>query len=392
MIRGVIIFIVLTNLYLYLKLRSGFGGGRWNLFYLLWAVAWGVLPFITRSGRVTSGRWGEVLFSLGFTWVAIVGMACMIFLFTDLLSLLSRLVDALAGTTFTARFFIPARRVPGTLILVILVVGYSFFEAWNVRPVYVTLTTSKPLPSKPAPSGEKKSLRLVHLTDIHLGGLHGSGRLKRLMEIVRAAQPDLLVITGDLVDGDMAGRDADAAELASNGARYGAFIVPGNHDYYSGIDRALAFMKKAKLTVLRGQSVMAGDITLMGLDDPARSGIGITQGERLPEGLVFPKGPFVLLLKHRPQVLPETIGLFDLQLSGHTHGGQIWPFGYLAARLNKSVQHLSFHSAPPDAEGRSERKSAVYVSNGVGFWGPPLRFLTPPEVTIIDLVSEPEGN
>jgi predicted MPP superfamily phosphohydrolase len=136
-------------------------------------------------------------------------------------------------------------------------------------------------------------------------------------------------------------------------------------------------MKRSGFTVLRDEKLDVAGIALVGLDDPAKFGRSILDPERLPEGLTFPDDRFVLLLKHRPQVIEGTEGKFDLQLSGHTHGGQIWPFGHVVKWMNKHVQHLSYRDG-----------SAIYVSNGAGFWGPPLRFLTPPEVTIIDLTRK----
>jgi predicted MPP superfamily phosphohydrolase len=367
-----LIFFVVTNAYLYLKLRSGFGSGLWNWFYLPWAFVAASLPFASRMGMLGSGRAGEVIFALSFTWVAIVGMACIGFFFMDVLSFTARIVEYFTKISFCSRIFTPRKCVPVTLFLIAGVVLYSFYEAWNVRQVDLVIETSK------LPDGVER-LRLVHLTDVHIGGVYTLGRLSKVMDIVHSAEPDLLVMTGDLVDGDMTFRSREAELLASHGARYGAFAIAGNHDFYSGIDQAVRFMRRANLSVIRDGRVEAAGISVIGLDDPVKFGRGVVGAERLPDGMTFPEDKFVLLLKHRPQVLEGTEGKFDLQLSGHTHGGQIWPFGYLVKWMNKHVQHLSYRGT-----------SAVYVSNGAGFWGPPLRFLTPPEVTVIDLVKKRE--
>ncbi|MDR2137177.1 MAG: metallophosphoesterase, partial [Synergistaceae bacterium] len=194
-----------TNVYLYWKLRSGFGGGVWNRLYLTWALVGAVLPFLFRAGFLGSGRAPEVLFALFFTWVAIVGMACMVFFAVDALSLMVRLADWAMGTSFH-RFFAPRKRVPAALALVAAIVFYSFYEAWAVRRVDLTLETPK------LPEGIER-LRLVHLTDVHIGGVYTAGRLRKVMDIVRSAEPDLLLMTGDLVDGDMSFRRAEAELL-----------------------------------------------------------------------------------------------------------------------------------------------------------------------------------
>jgi predicted MPP superfamily phosphohydrolase len=374
LVQYVLIFFVASNLYLYLKLRSGFGAGSWNWFYLCAAFAGMLMPFASRMGLFGSGRVSEVLFVLSFTWIAIAGMACVVFLFVDAAALAARLIDLMCGTALRARIFAPRRCVPVALVLIAAIVCYSFYEAWDVRRVDVTLE----MPDAALPGGGDK-LRLVLLSDIHLGGLNGFSRLEKVMEIVRAAEPDFLLMAGDLVDGNMDTRDREAELLRSSGAKYGAFAVMGNHEFYSGAVQAERFIQRAGFTVLRDERIDAAGVLIVGLDDPARRGRGFYDSEDLPEGVDFscPPGTLVLLLKHRPQVIAETVNKFDLQLSGHTHGGQIWPFSYLVEWVNKTVQGLSFIE-----------KSAVYVSNGAGFWGPPMRFLAPPEVTVIDIVKK----
>ncbi|MDR2528405.1 MAG: metallophosphoesterase [Synergistaceae bacterium] len=377
MIRHVLVFLAVTNFYVYWKLRSGFGGGWWGIAYLSWVLALAVLPFAARMGVFGAGRGAEVLFALSFIWVAAVGMACVGFFFMDVLWLAAYLADGLLklvfGTGPNLRLA-PRRCVPVTLCLITAAVLYSFYEAWNVRRVNLTLETAK------LPAGVER-LRLVHLTDVHIGGLYTPERLARVMDIVRAAEPDLLLVTGDLADGNMSFRGQEAEMLAAHGAKYGAFAVTGNHESYVGFEQAMEFIKRAGLTLIRNDAVSVAGITLIGLDDPTFSGSrGFFEAERLPEGLTFPSGRFVVLLKHRPRVIEGTEGLFDLQLSGHTHGGQIWPFSYVVQWVHQHTQHLS-----------RKGSSAVYISNGAGFWGPPMRFLAPPEVTVIDLVREGSG-
>lgn len=367
MAQGILAFFALSNIYIYLKLRSGFAPGVWNWIYLCFALIWAILPFASRAG-LFSGRAGEVIFVLSFTWLAIVGLACLGFFIMDMGAFAMRIIDAATGSALRGRFFAPRRCVPFTLLAIAIVVIYSFYEAWNVRRVDVSVEL-------PLPEGVER-VRIAFLTDIHLGGVYTLSRLERVMALVRESKPDILMIGGDLVDGNMDGRDREAELLRGHGAKYGAFVVTGNHDFYSGIRQAVDFMKRAGLTVLRDARTEVAGLVIVGFDDPARMGRFFGE-ETLPEGIDFSrknKEPLILL-KHRPHVVAGTVGKFDLQLSGHTHGGQIWPFTYVAARVNKSIQGLS----------KREDGGLVYVSNGTGFWGPPMRFLAPPEVTIIDI-------
>ncbi|MEK6776566.1 MAG: hypothetical protein AABY87_06780 [bacterium] len=162
--------------------------------------------------------------------------------------------------------------------------------------------------------------------------------------------------------------------------RYGKFAVMGNHEYYAGIGQTLDFTRKAGFTMLRDEGVSAGcGISIAGVDDPAGRRYGLkdqVSEKALLQGL--PHGPFTLLLKHRPVVDQGSVGLFDLQLSGHVHKGQIFPFNLIAwfyypLRAGESVLGNGSH---------------LYVSRGSGTWGPPIRFLAPPEITVIELVHE----
>ena len=282
MVRNLLIFFVVTNVYFYLKLRAGFGGGLWNWVYLPWALVAAGLPFASRMGMLGSGRTAEVLFALSFTWVVIVGMACIGFFFMDVFSMAARVVEKLTKIPLHSRFFASGKCVRVTFLLIVSVVFYSFYEAWAVRRVDLVLETSK------LPEGVDR-LRLVHLTDIHIGGVYTLGRLAKVMDIVRSAEPDLLVMTGDLVDGDMTSRHREAELLAAHGAKYGAFSILGNHDFYSGVDQALRFMRQANLSVIRDNRVDVAGISIVGLDDPAKFGRGVSFGsERLP-GNNFPE-------------------------------------------------------------------------------------------------------
>ena len=161
-------------------------------------------------------------------------------------------------------------------------------------------------------------------------------------------------------------------------APLGKFAVTGNHEFYAGLDRSLEFMKQAGFHVLRGEATtVAGLINIAGIDDPVVRGYG--RSREVPEKELLsglPKDKFTLFLKHRPDVEKSAEGLFDLQLSGHAHKGQIFPFTLIVRFVFPQIAGLYDFSSG----------SYLYVSRGSGTWGPPIRFLAPPEVTIIDIV------
>ncbi|MDR3278946.1 MAG: metallophosphoesterase [Synergistaceae bacterium] len=361
-------FVLLTfyilHIYVYWKFRQCFVEKRLpvgSFAYFAWATFISAFPLALRYDMIDSGaRVSEILFALTITDFVIVGMAASSLVLTDVLKLCLMLRDRTVGNNAES-FITPRRSAVFTLVVVFCVSLYGFFEASRVRRVDLVIPADK------LPAGTER-LRIVQISDIHIGGLYWAGHLERAMEIVRSAEPDIFVVTGDLVDGNMDHRSRESELVASHGAKYGAFAVTGNHEYARDIDQAVDYIKRSGLTLLEGQAAQAGGIAIVGLDDMA---------ERWPLTLEVPDDLFVLLLKHRPQVPENSEGKFDLQLSGHTHGGQIWLF------------NASMHRHYDFTQGLSKRgESYVYVSNGTGFWGPPIRMFAPPEVTVIDLVRE----
>jgi predicted MPP superfamily phosphohydrolase len=213
-----------------------------------------------------------------------------------------------------------------------------------------------------------------------LGLMVGERRMARVIKLVATAKPDVLVCSGDLVDAQMDRLNHLASMLKKIEAPLGKFAVMGNHEFYAGIRQSEHFLQTAGFVLLRNQAYSLENLfTIVGIDDPVGR-------QRYPEnGVVSTNEKDLLalsssktlkiLLKHRPTVENESLGLFDLQLSGHTHGGQIFPF-------NLVVKHYYPHQKGLYRLGKG---SVLYVSRGTGTWGPPMRLFAPPEVTLIEL-------
>ena len=222
----------------------------------------------------------------------------------------------------------------------------------------------------------------MQLTDLHLGPSSGAFLLARVLRRVREAKPDMVVVTGDVTDGSLEGRRRETAMFRRLKPKYGVFAVTGNHDFYDDIEESLKFMRMSGMTVLRGEAAEAGGIVVEGVDDSdhlAEDKWGLTRSETL---IVNTKSrfrdKFILLLRHRPVVEIGTEGFFDLQLSGHTHGGQVFPM--FSSRL-----FVRGHSR---GLKKLKRGSLLYTSNGAGYVGPPVRLLAPPEIVVIDIVRK----
>jgi uncharacterized protein len=166
-------------------------------------------------------------------------------------------------------------------------------------------------------------------------------------------------------------------------AKYGKFAVTGNHEIYAGLDRALAFTQKAGFTILKGEGITVSNlINVVGVDYPAQkpyvSDRAVSEKALLEK---MPREKFTLFLKHQPVINSESPGLFDLQLSGHTHKGQIFPFNLVTKLYYRRPTGLS----------KINGNTLLYISRGSGTWGPPIRFLSPPEVTVIDITYKNDG-
>ncbi|MHC4914533.1 MAG: metallophosphoesterase [Planctomycetota bacterium] len=360
------------QLLVFWKVRRAFpNAGPWltapGAFLLLMLFAPMLVRVLDRSGWMWPAK---AMALVGFTWMAI----SMWFLFatvgTEVWNLGARLVALARGVEPGA--LVPARGLlAGVGVWTVLACVWGPIEASRVRLERITVRTAK------LPAGSEP-IRIVQISDLHLGLLLPSKRLEDALQLVIEAEPDVLVSTGDLLDsaGPHAGPLAD--RLAEVRPPLGKFAVLGNHETYSGLKNSLEFHRRAGFRVLREERAGAGDRLLFaGVDDPAGTRGG--NPVHLDENVALPPAgtaEFVVLLKHRPTVREGSPGRFDLQLSGHTHRGQIFPFPLVVALTHEYVSGLY------ELAGGAK----LYVSRGSGTWGPPMRLLSPPEVTLIALV------
>jgi hypothetical protein len=364
--------VALLSMYFFWRFHAAFRPlGRWNFPVL------GVLAV-----PATARYWGRALSRAGWEQLGdisrLVLVVWMVLLFWFLcVGLALNLWNA--STWLAGRRWIGARRlrVPpraGFLaagVLVILAGVWGWFEARNVRVGHVVVEVDH------LPEG-RDSLRIAQITDVHVGSFYSRQRLGAAVRLLRQLEPDLIVSTGDLVDDDLERIGHMAKELGQLSAPLGKYAVFGNHEFYTGVQDSMRFHEISGFTVLRQEAaVPIRGLRIVGVDDPAARRRG-GKGGRIDEMPILPEptaGELVVLLKHQPAVNPEAIGRFDLQLSGHTHGGQVFPFEWLTLLL------YDYSSGRHDLPGGS----TFYVSRGTGTWGPPLRLGAPPEVTLVEL-------
>ncbi len=340
-----------------------------------WMALMVLAPVLVRlSERAGWEAAARALAWVGYLWMGLLFLYVCAAWTLDLVRPLAALAARLCGAAVPTWVF--GAKASFLLALALAAAGnlYGFFEARAVRTRHVEIFSDK----VPRSVGR---FRIVQISDVPLGLLVRGSQMDRIARAVAAAKPDLLVCTGDLVDGEPARVNGLSERLAALNAPAGKLAVTGNHEFYAGLEQSLAFTRKAGFTLLRAEKVVLGGwLEVVGVDDPA--GSRGTQAPHLEEApLLEGAAPsrFLLLLKHRPVVGGGTAGRFDLQLSGHVHGGQLFPF-HLAVRA-------AYRLGPGlQAVGGGSR---VYVSRGSGSWGPPVRLFAPPEVTVIDLLSPP---
>jgi uncharacterized protein len=225
---------------------------------------------------------------------------------------------------------------------------------------------------------------IVQISDIHVGNLLGEATLKRGLGLVLEQRADAIVVTGDIIDHERRYIPLAARLFGTLAARSGVFCIPGNHDHYTGAEEVMAAFERAGLTPLVNRHVLLprteGQIVLAGVDDRwarGRHGLDSSAGPDLDKALsLSPPDATRILLAHQPPFVDEYEQRIDLQLSGHTHGGQINPVGPLLPML---IPYLRGHYQVGEKQ--------LYVNRGFGTAGPPARVLSRPEITKIVLVS-----
>jgi predicted MPP superfamily phosphohydrolase len=339
---------------------------------LLFLAALVALPALMVTGHARgvdrAAVAGDTL--LGVVWV----------LFTwSLLANLARIPLALADVADPTR----SRVVAGLAVAVSAVlIAWGYVEAMRVprvRRVEVRLDRL---------GAGLDGLRVVLLTDTHYGPIDRERWSHRVTEVVNGLQPDIVCHTGDIADGTVAQRRAQAAPLADIRATLARAYVTGNHEYFGEADGWLEHLRQLGWQPLHNEhTVVQRDgarLVLAGVDDRTAASSG-RPGHRADHEVALAGADRelpVLLLAHQPQQITAAVAHdVDLQLSGHTHGGQIWPFHYLVRTDQPTVQGLTRHGA----------RTQLYTSRGTGFWGPPLRIFAPSEITLITLRAGSAG-
>jgi uncharacterized protein len=358
-----------ANYYLYVRGLQAFSltqpFRRWYA-VIFWTIA---ASFIVGSfmERLASSAISEWVYRIGSFWIAYMLYLGMAVVLIDFIRILNYFFHFLPQFTEIMRFRL------GAVVLVfvsIVVIGGHINALWiNVREI--PLTIHKKVIGFP-------EVKILMASDIHLGALIGERREKKLLDIIREQKPDLVLLCGDLIDGEI------APVLRKNLGRHiqeirtplGVYAILGNHEYIGGIDKTLPYLKGINIKVLIDEAVTLPDgIQLVGRNDRS-AGRGANAPKPLAELLAgIDQTKPVIVMNHQPFNLQEAADAnVDLHLSGHTHHGQLWPVNY----ITEAIFELSWGYL-------KKGNTNFYVSSGYGSWGPSVRVGNRPEVVVFNL-------
>jgi uncharacterized protein len=330
-----------------------------------------VIPLAVRNHAIRSPGLADLL-----TWVGVVSMgffsSLLVFTLLRDLMLLSARLFLSAGQA--AALVAPSARWTLALTTFVTLVGFLFARR---RPRIVEVD----IPVTGLPEA-LRGFSIAQISDVHVGATIKRGFVERIVALVNGLQADLIAVTGDLVDGSVQQLSRHTAPLAGLSARHGAYFVTGNHEYYSGERAWTAEITRLGLRVLKNEHVVlnhnGASLVLAGVTDLSAHHFDAAEHsdpEAALRGSPTDAGAKILLA-HQPNSAPGAAGAgFDVQISGHTHGGQFWPW------------NLFVRFFQPFTSGLYRLKNLrIYVSRGTGYWGPPNRFGVPSEITRIRLI------
>ena len=341
-----------------------------------YAIVFWVLALSFFGGRllenISASAFSDLLVWMGSFWIAAMLYFLIAVLFLDLLRLIDGffpLYPLFVRAKYGQAKYIASAGAIG-VVAVLLLVGHINALIPRVRTLDLSIDKK---------AQGMKTVNIVAASDIHLGTIVGRHRLDQIVDFINGLNPDVVLLPGDIVDEDLAPviRQNLGEGLTNIKAQFGVYAVTGNHEYIGGVEEACKYLAEHNVIVLRDQVVKVnGSFCLVGREDRSHNRFTGKQRKSLEKLIAGVDREYpVILMDHQPFGLQEAASLgVDLQLSGHTHHGQLWPVNFII----KAVYQVGWGY-------KKVANTHVYVSNGVGTWGPPVRIGNRPEILNIRL-------
>ena len=345
------------NAYIFIRARQALKVKSLGAKILLTVLFWGCALsfFVTMSARnlAMPAFISHSMYIIGTSWL----------IFTLYMALLLLVFDILRLFKVVCKY-----RFHLSLLFTLALLGYGVYNYHHPETNVVSILTGKQY------KDTTQAIKIVAISDVHLGNGTGKAALKGYVEMINAQRPDLILISGDLIDSSVVPLYTEnmAEELAQLKAPLGIYMVPGNHEYISGIDESVRFLKDTPIQLLRDSVVtLPNGVQIIGRDDRSNR-----SRHSLPTLLKqADRSKPIILLDHQPYNLAKTDSLgIDLQFSGHTHHGQIWPMSLITDRIYEQSHGY-----------RKWSQSHIYVSSGLSLWGPPFRIGTNSDMAVFHL-------
>lgn len=358
----------LVNYYIFIRgLHAIPAGSHLRTWYIIVFIAIALSYFI---GRTLENYWLNP-FTVTFVWIGSFWFAAILYFLLVILSLdLLRLVNSFIPffPRFVSENYFSVKQylALGTIGVVAILLAVGHFNARHVVVKTIPISISK--------KEGMGSLNVAMISDIHLGTIVGKTRFDSIVANINKLQPDIVLLPGDIVDEDLGPviKQNLGESLLNIKSRYGVFAVTGNHEYIGGVEEACAYLSEHGVKVLRDEAVRVDDsIFLIGREDRSITRFAGSRRKSIRELLEgIPLEYPVILMDHQPFEVEESMESgIDLQVSGHTHHGQLWPLNY----ITEAVYAVSWGY-------RQDGNRHLYVSCGVGTWGPPVRIGNRPEI------------
>lgn len=349
----------LLHIYPWKKLNKAFSIPVLYKKALLLSIFLGYIFVIIVMSNNTPSIWFTIFSHVIYSWITFLFIFTVCLAVYDVFRYLSK-----RKVSSKISFFIP-------LTISAAIILYAGYEAADIKVETLEITTNK------LPENIKK-LRIALISDIHFSQVAGVSKAEDVRDIVNSLNADVLLFSGDFLDRGIREPEKIKEIMSSIKMPLGKYAVTGNHEFYVGEKEAVKFIKDSGFTLIRNKALKVGDLlNIVGIDDESLENTGKSLPDEKSLFNNIDKSLFTIYMKHRPNVTDDIVDKFDLMLSGHTHGGQVFPFT------------LFVKMAFPHLAGKYNLKDGkiLYVSRGTGEWGPQLRFMSPPEITLIEINS-----